>query len=151
MVPLAVGAGILLPDSQSQVFSGLLTALNTTNKQSGAIMQILVLRVCAVALCMSSIVSGCAMQSGREFDTAYVDQIARGKTTKAEVRSHLGEPISVTTNADGEVWSYAHQQGQNWMGGVASAYTGKYKMTGEGLTIVFSGDVVKDFTYTKSQ
>lgn len=103
-----------------------------------------------MALC-TSVTPGCAMQSGAKFDIAYADQIERGKTTKADVREHLGKPGTITIREGGEVWTYAHQQGQNWIGGVASAYTGKYKMTSESLTVIFDGDVVKDFSYMKSE
>lgn len=102
-------------------------------------------------LFVAALLSGCAMQGGREFDTGYVAQIQRGVTTKTDVRQHLGEPVSVTTAGNGEdVWSYAHQKGPNQMQAVLGAYTGKVPMSMQSLTIIFTGDTVKDYTFSTS-
>jgi outer membrane protein assembly factor BamE (lipoprotein component of BamABCDE complex) len=95
--------------------------------------------------------TGCAMQGGKEFDTGYVSRIERGTTTKADVRANLGEPVSRSTAGNGEeVWHYAYQKGPNHFQSVVGAYTGKVPMSGKSLMITFSGDLVKDYTYSES-
>lgn len=59
---------------------------------------------------LALVLSGCAITYGREFDTAKVSQIQKGKTTKDEVRAMLGEPASVTQTADFEQWGYAYEK-----------------------------------------
>jgi outer membrane protein assembly factor BamE (lipoprotein component of BamABCDE complex) len=98
------------------------------------------MRVIASVLFVLLLLAGCAMQGGKEFDTDYVSRIERGATTKADVRANLGEPVSRSTAGTGEeTWSY-----------VVGVYTGKHKMSGKSLTIMFSGDTVKDYTYSES-
>jgi outer membrane protein assembly factor BamE (lipoprotein component of BamABCDE complex) len=95
-------------------------------------------------------VAGCAMQGGRDFDTGYVVSIQRGTTTKADVRANLGEPVSRSTGGNGEeIWSYLYQKGPNQFQAVMGAYTGKVPMSGKSLTITFSGDLVKDYSYSE--
>jgi outer membrane protein assembly factor BamE (lipoprotein component of BamABCDE complex) len=54
---------------------------------------------------------GCAgaTMSGKSFDPKQVSTIEKGKTTKQEVRSRFGEPISTRPTETGEVWSYYFQ------------------------------------------
>lgn len=60
--------------------------------------------------------TGCAYGSGQlgKTDTATIEQkLVKGKTTKAEVKSLLGEPTSTTRKNGKETWVYAHASMDN--------------------------------------
>lgn len=113
----------------------------------------IVLTACALAL----LVSGCesldgpaASDSGRPFDDAYVAQIKKGVTTKADIRKNIGEPWQTTTTAGNDSWTYHY----------SDAYANAYKRSAsfgiyrkdpiyKMLVISFSGDKVADYSYTK--
>lgn len=55
--------------------------------------------------------TGCAgvTMNGKTFDPKQVSTIQKGKTTKQEIRSTFGEPVSTRAIDTGEVWSYFYQ------------------------------------------
>jgi hypothetical protein len=91
-----------------------------------------------------------ASDTGRPFDDAYVAQIKKGVTTKADVRKNIGEPWQTTTTAGNDSWTY------HYSNAYGNAYTraisfGLYRKDpiNRMLVISFSGDKVADYSYTK--
>lgn len=105
----------------------------------------------AVLLAALVAVSGCASSAqGRKFDDEYVSQIRKGATTKAQIRQHLGEPVSVSRTSDMETWTYSYSNAYG-RGYVQAATFGlvKEKSDDQMLVVVFKGDVVVEYQYTK--
>ena len=98
------------------------------------------------------LLTGCASgRYGRELDPSFVQQIERGKTTKAEIRRQLGEPLTVTTSPQGEMWRYSYSGGLAYWDMMAAGLTGSLDPASvkvQNLTIIFEGDLVKDFSFT---
>jgi outer membrane protein assembly factor BamE (lipoprotein component of BamABCDE complex) len=95
--------------------------------------------------------AGCASTAqGRKFDDSYVAQIQKGKTTKAQIRQNFGEPVSTSRSADLETWTYSYSDAYG-RGYVQAATFGlvRQKSDDQTLIVVFKGDVVVEFTYTK--
>ena len=95
--------------------------------------------------------SGCASTAqGRKFDDSYVAQIKKGSTTKAQIREKLGEPVSTSKTSDMETWTYSYSDAYG-RGYVQAATFGlvKQKSDDQMLIVVFKGDVVVEYTYTK--
>ena len=94
--------------------------------------------------------AGCSTpSSGAKFNDSYVTNIKRGSTTKAEIRKNIGEPASITSTAEGEVWTYQYTDGGSYMNMVGAAYgLNSQKINMQMLTVVFTGEKVKDFTHT---
>ena len=67
--------------------------------------------VSIVLVFLTFLLVGCAgvTMSGKSFDPTLVSTIEKGKTTKQEVRSRFGEPISTRAIETGEVWNYYFQ------------------------------------------
>jgi outer membrane protein assembly factor BamE (lipoprotein component of BamABCDE complex) len=106
----------------------------------------------AIALVVAvAVAAGCASTSqGRKFDDAYVSQIRKGVTTKAQVREHLGEPVSVTQSPDIETWTYSYSDAYG-RAYVQAATFGlvREKSDDQMLIIAFKGNVVVEYSYTK--
>lgn len=108
--------------------------------------------VTVVALAAFVVVfSGCASTSqGRKFDDSYVSQIKKGVTTKAQIRQHFGEPVSVTTSSENEAWTYSYSDAYGRAYIQAATYgLVREKSDDQMLIVVFSGDKVVEYTYTK--
>jgi outer membrane protein assembly factor BamE (lipoprotein component of BamABCDE complex) len=107
---------------------------------------------CAATLAAASLLlAGCASTAqGRKFDDSYVAQIQKGKTTKAQIRQNLGEPVSTSISADTETWTYSYSDAYG-RGYVQAATFGlvRQKSDDQMLIVVFKGDVVVEFMYTK--
>jgi outer membrane protein assembly factor BamE (lipoprotein component of BamABCDE complex) len=87
--------------------------------------------------------------SGTKFDDSYVTSIKRGVTTKKEIRNNIGEPASVTSTSEGDVWTYQYTDGGSYKNMVGSAFgLTSQQINMQLLTIHFSGEKVKDFTHT---
>lgn len=95
--------------------------------------------------------TGCASTAqGRKFDDAYVSQIKKGVTTKAQIREHFGEPLSVTKSSEMETWTYNYSNAYGRAYVQAATYgMVKEKSDDQMLIVVFTGDVVAEYTYTK--
>ena len=85
-------------------------------------------------------ITGCMPASGVRIETASVDQIVKGKTTKQEVVAMWGQPMMKTFAGDGERWTYVHQG----MLHALSVFSGPEMQS---LSILFSGNTVKDFVF----
>jgi len=75
--------------------------------------KIIALLVAVSLVCLTG--TGCVSAHGNKSvaDVQTTSQIQKGKTTKAEVRSMLGEPGTKSEMADGsEMWSYSYYRGQ---------------------------------------
>ncbi|TPQ25613.1 outer membrane protein assembly factor BamE [Methylomonas koyamae] len=107
-----------------------------------------------IVFCMTVatiIVGGCAAASqGRKFDDTYVSQIRKGVTTKAMIRQHFGEPVSTTKSSDFETWTYSYSDayGRGYIQGMSYGLV-REKSDDQLLILVFQGDVVAEYTYTK--
>lgn len=93
-----------------------------------------------------ALTAGCEMQGGREFDAGDVEKIERGVTTKATFGNTSESRSPSPRRKAEETWSYIQQKGPNALQSVAGACTRKFAMSGKSLTIVFTGDTVKDYT-----
>jgi outer membrane protein assembly factor BamE (lipoprotein component of BamABCDE complex) len=84
--------------------------------------------------------------SGRPINSEFVSGIEKGKTTMAEVRAALGDPASVTTSPDAEVWTYMH-----WEGKVATFGATYSSSSTKMLTIQFKKGKVADYSYSTTK
>lgn len=106
-----------------------------------------------VILCASAVIvlAGCAATAqGRKFDDSYVSQIKKNVTTKAQIRQAFGEPQTTSKASDTETWIYQYSDAYG-RGYVQAATFGlvKEKSDDQTLMVIFKGDVVMEFTYTK--
>ena len=95
--------------------------------------------------------SGCASPGqGRKFDDAYIAQIKKGVTTKAQIRQNFGDPLMVSKTADTETWiyNYSNAYGRGYIQGLTLGLV-KEESDDQALYVVFTGNVVADYTYTK--
>lgn len=108
-------------------------------------------------LILVALLGGCAPSIGHEFDATYIDKIVRGKTTKAEIRQNMGEPMSITiTDAGserGESWMYQHVQGKGLIGQYVSYFKGENVFSGDSIScmISFKGDKVENYSCSKGR
>lgn len=110
--------------------------------------QIVIMVALAAAVAISG---GCASTSqGRKFDDSYVSQIKKGVTTKAQIRQHFGEPVSVSQSSEIETWTYSYSDAYGRAYVQAATYgLVREKSDDQMLIVVFQGDVVVEYTYTK--
>jgi hypothetical protein len=104
-----------------------------------------------LALVGAAATTGCASTAqGRKFDDSYVAQIRKGTTTKAQIRQNIGEPQAISRTSDTETWTYSYSNAYG-RGYVQAATFGlvKEKSDDQMLLVVFKGDIVVEFTYTK--
>lgn len=94
--------------------------------------------------------SGYVINSGNQSLTKpFVESIKKGKTTKQEILSSLGQPQFKTQNAVfGEMWTYSRYQEKHYAKDFFSGDT----VSGWSVSvcITFDGDVVKDVTTAES-
>lgn len=102
---------------------------------------------------------------GRKFNTAYVQEIVIGKTTKADVRRGLGEPNNISFTARtglglnqeklggaSETWRYSYAKGPGSFRAMGSLFGGPpITMQQEALIITFEKDIVTNFNFNKNQ
>jgi SmpA / OmlA family len=91
-----------------------------------------------------------ASDTGKPFDDAYVAQIKKGVTTKADIRKNIGEPWQTTTTAGNDSWTYHYSNAYGNAYARAASF-GLYRVDpiNKMLVISFSGDKVADYSYTK--
>ena len=106
------------------------------------------------AICISALAfSGCAHTHGKKVDSAAVNQIQKGVTTKAELIARLGEPNSSTQRGDGGemlMWRYTESQANAatyvpvvWM------FAGSRSNKATVLSVLIGADgKVEDFSFT---
>lgn len=100
----------------------------------------------AVLLVCGCSPSGYIINSGNQNLTKpFLDSIEKGKTTKKEILSTLGQPQFKTSNAVlGEMWTYSRYQEKHYAKDFFSGDT----VSGWSVSvcITFDGDVVKEVT-----
>lgn len=107
-----------------------------------------------VAALVVALISGCALgQYGQQYDEAYIQHIRKGKTTKENILSNLGEPGRRGVVNGAEVWSYFHYGEDNLAKNLLATFKHGYGLApvtvnAKTLDITFRGNVVKDFSYT---
>lgn len=106
-------------------------------------------------------VSACASKSGskslaKKSEQEILAQIAKGKTTKAEIEKNFGKPQSTSFQADGtELWSYTYSEsskdGTSYIPLVGS-FAGSSSTESKTLNVFFSKQgIVKDYSLSSSK
>lgn len=105
----------------------------------------------SLAVLLAITLSACATKMGRDFDSAWAQQIKPGETTKTQIREKLGRPPLIAKSLEGETWTYAYYQGRG-----ARAIVDMFGWTDaedrdqgsqKRLTITFKGDSVASSKY----
>lgn len=95
--------------------------------------------------------AGCATSNftyGRDFNSANVGQIVKGKTTAAELTQLLGEPFQKTAiNATEEDWLYTYSTSEAHATSFIVVSNVKTTGTQKSLNVVLDNGVVTTFTY----
>lgn len=96
-------------------------------------------------------VAGCATSTftyGRDFNSANVGQIVKGKTTAAELAQLLGEPFQKTTiNPTEEDWLYTYNSSEAHAMSLIVVSNVQTTGTQKSLNVVLDNGVVSSFTY----
>jgi hypothetical protein len=98
------------------------------------------------------IVEGC-QHEGTRFETGNISRIEKGKTSKKDILQYFGEPPTMESAPLGEVWTYTYVAKDTTAAGVLGHVTigvDQAETTVEKLTIIFDGDLVKDYDYSHS-
>ena len=88
---------------------------------------------------------------GARFNTNNVSRIVKGKTAKADIRQYFGEPPTMDAAPLGEVWTYTYVTKDTTAAGVLGHVTigvDQAETNVDKLTIIFDGDIVKDYDYS---
>ena len=113
-------------------------------------------RVLLIALLLvATSLSGCATGGysiGRDFNSAAVSQIVKGKTTKDDVVRMFGEPFSKQVASENEEkWMYVYDAGvvkaQSYVFTTVAQVTGQKKT----LDILLRNGIVINYTYLEGQ
>ena len=87
---------------------------------------------------------------GNDFNDSYISSIQKNITTKDQIRSNIGEPHSVTTSTGMETWTYQFTNAYATASTQAATFgLVREKPINKTLIIMFSGDKVVDFNYTR--
>lgn len=92
---------------------------------------------------------GCST-AGTRFDTSNVSKIVKGRTTKKDLREYFGNPLRTEDSPKGEVWTYTYVETHSTAAGALGHVTigvDQSETVANKLTIVFDGDVVKDYFF----
>ncbi len=95
------------------------------------------------------VILGCST-AGAKFDATKVRNIVKGSTTKDDVRRYFGDPLRTENDPNGEAWVYSYVDTHTTAAGVVGHVTvgvDQSESTVQTLTIVFDGEVVKDFHF----
>ncbi|WP_261119026.1 META domain-containing protein [Serratia ficaria] len=112
----------------------------------------------AVAAMVAFLLAGCASSGNRsierETQATIQSKIEKGVTTKAEVKRHFGDPMSVSfTDGGNEVWSYTLAKvkidGKTFIPFYGLFHNGSKTNTKQ-LVILFKNDVVEKYTMSES-
>jgi outer membrane protein assembly factor BamE (lipoprotein component of BamABCDE complex) len=107
--------------------------------------------IMAIGVCIA--LSGCATShftAGRDFSSANVSSITKGKTTTTELKAMFGEPYakSAVSETD-EKWVYTYTNGSAH----AQSYVVTMKVTTTGtqktLDVLIRNDVVINYTFSE--
>jgi outer membrane protein assembly factor BamE (lipoprotein component of BamABCDE complex) len=105
-----------------------------------------------VVFALAALLSGCATShysTGRDFPSANVSQISKGKTTTSELQSLFGEPFAKSpVNETDEKWVYTYTNGsahaQSYIVTMQVTTTGTQKT----LDVLIRNGVVINYTFT---
>ena len=89
--------------------------------------------------------------AGVKYDTTKVKQIVRGTTTKSEIRAWFGPPPRTEDGIGGDVWVYTYTETHTTGAGALGHFligVGESEHTTNILSILFNGEVVKDYSYS---
>ncbi|HWE92750.1 MAG TPA: hypothetical protein VG269_02145 [Tepidisphaeraceae bacterium] len=79
-----------------------------------------------------------------------MSKIVKGSPTKQDLRGYFGNPLRTEDSPKGEVWTYTyvetHTTAAGAVGSVAVGVNQSETLANK-LTIVFNGDVVKDYFF----
>ncbi len=105
------------------------------------------MKIISLILFCLVIVSACASTGNKQItEVGTIAKIEEGKSTKADVKSLVGEPTKVNFRDDNtEVWEYVYQRGQVRPATfipVVGWFAGGVDQTGSTLTILFNKDNV---------
>jgi len=91
---------------------------------------------------------GCST-AGARFDTSNVSKIVKGTTTKKDLHGYFGNPLRIEDSPNGEVWTYTYVETHSTAAGALGNVVGvdQSETVANKLTIVFDGDVVKDYFF----
>ncbi|MCE9941637.1 MULTISPECIES: hypothetical protein [Serratia] len=112
----------------------------------------------AVAAMVAFLMAGCASsgnkQLQKETEVSMQSKIKEGVTTKAQLKTMLGSPDSVSfTDGGKEIWKYVHAKvkvsGKTFIPFYGLFHNGT-NGTKKELTILFNGDVVEKYTMSES-
>jgi hypothetical protein len=97
--------------------------------------------------------AGCAtstFSSGRDFPSAHVASIVKGKTTTAELRQLFGEPFYKTVVSESEEkWVYTYSQGKAHAQSVIVATSVKTTGSQKMLDILVKDGIVTNYTFSE--
>lgn len=112
----------------------------------------------AVAALVAFLLAGCASSGNKklqkETEVSMQSKIKEGVTTKAQLKTMLGSPDSVSfTDGGKEIWKYVHAKvkvsGKTFIPFYGLFHNGT-NGTKKELTILFNGDVVEKYTMSES-
>lgn len=90
------------------------------------------------ALAVVTGLAGCATTTGRPFDQAAASHFVDGETTRAEVRSALGEPETIQDRGDGTTfWAYSFSESKASVRDFVPFAGGSNHPTRQMLSLVF--------------
>lgn len=111
-----------------------------------------------VAVMVAFLLAGCASSGNKklqkETEVSMQSKIKEGVTTKAQLKTMLGSPDSVSfTDGGKEIWKYVHAKvkvsGKTFIPFYGLFHNGT-NGTKKELTILFNGDVVEKYTMSES-
>ncbi|WP_458368640.1 hypothetical protein [Pseudomonas mandelii] len=110
------------------------------------------MKIATLALVLAFSLNGCATShytSGRDFPSASVPSIVKGKTTAADLKTLFGEPFAKSpVNETDEKWVYTYSNGSAH----AQSYVVTMKITTTGtqktLDVLMRNDIVINYTFT---
>jgi len=100
-----------------------------------------------VSLSCFIFLASCTLTSGKKISDEQVSKIQKNVTTKADINRMLGNSSSTTVDANGnEVWTFGYEE-EKYIPG--SKGRGRYDQHGQKLIIMFKGNKVKNYKFSK--
>ena len=110
-------------------------------------MKYLVMMICAAVMLTGCVANSTKPQvTGKPFDYTLVNQIEKGKSTKADVEALFGKPYYTAVGENGKsTWTYSYSENYD----KSTMFENKYDLTSRILQVLFAGEVVEDFAYNE--
>jgi len=100
-----------------------------------------------VTIISIAFIGACAISSGTKISDEQVSQIKKDVTTKADIIRMFGNPALTSVDANGNaIWKFEYAK-EKYIPG--SKGRGRFGVHGQVLTIVFTGDKVNQFQFSK--